>query len=117
MLLSLKTKLFQEKFNETVGEVNDRYNEELLKNQEAEKIVDNVSQQDEVSFSQEALNTPEDTTDNFNDLKEFGVDTEEPDLFSSENDNSNSDDLFGVSDDDSEDDDLEIPAFLRRQKN
>ena len=115
--LKLENEIISEKFNETVGEVNDRYNEELLKNQEAEKIVDNVSQQDEVSFSQEALNTPEDTTDNFNDLKEFGVDTEEPDLFSSENDNSNSDDLFGVSDDDSEDDDLEIPAFLRRQKN
>ena len=115
--LKLENEIVSENFNETVGEVNDRYHEELLKNQEAEKIVDNVSQQDEVSFSQEALNTPEDTTDNFNDLKEFGVDTEEPDLFSSENDNSNSDDLFGVSDDDSEDDDLEIPAFLRRQKN
>ena len=96
--LKLENEIISEKFNETVGEVNDRYNEELLKNQEAEKIVDNVSQQDEVSFSQEALNTSEDTTDNFNDLKEFGVDTEEPDLFSSENDNSNSDDLFGVSD-------------------
>jgi cell division protein FtsZ len=115
--LKLENEIVSEKFNETVGEVNDRYHEELLKNQEAEKIVDNVSQQDEVSFSQEALSTSEDTTDNSNDLKEFGVDTEEPDLFSTENDSSNSGDLFGVSNEDSEEDDLEIPAFLRRQKN
>ena len=49
-------------------------------------------------------------------LKEFGVDMDEPDLFSSENKDSSSDDLLGSSDHDDEDD-LEIPAFLRRQKN
>ena len=48
-----------------------------------------------------------------NDLKEFGVDSDAPDLFSSETENSSSDDLLSSS----EDDDLEIPAFLRRQKN
>ena len=51
-----------------------------------------------------------------NNLKEFGVDTEEPDLFNSDNQSSNSENLLGSSDDDNEDD-LEIPAFLRRQKN
>ena len=50
-----------------------------------------------------------------NDLKEFGVDSDAPDLFSSETENSSSDDL--ISSNDEEDDDLEIPAFLRRQKN
>ena len=50
-------------------------------------------------------------------LKEFGVDTNEPDLFNSENQSSNTEDLLGVNDDDSDEDDLEIPAFLRRQKN
>ena len=50
-------------------------------------------------------------------LKEFGVDTDEPDLFNSDIQNSNSEDLLGSSDDDHEEDDLEIPAFLRRQKN
>ena len=50
-----------------------------------------------------------------NDLKEFGVDSDAPDLFSSETENSSSDDLLSSSDE--EDDDLEIPAFLRRQKN
>ena len=52
-----------------------------------------------------------------NDLKEFGVDTDEPDLFNTENQASTSEDLLGSSDEDQEEDDLEIPAFLRRQKN
>ena len=50
-----------------------------------------------------------------NDLKEFGVDSDSPDLFSSENENSSPEDL--LSSNEEEDDDLEIPAFLRRQKN
>ena len=50
-----------------------------------------------------------------NDLKEFGVESGAPDLFSSETENSSSADLLSTSDE--EDDDLEIPAFLRRQKN
>ena len=49
------------------------------------------------------------------DLKEFGVDTDEPDLFSSEVQKSSSEDL--LESEDHEEDDLEIPAFLRRQKN
>ena len=44
------------------------------------------------------------------------MDADEPDLFSSENQASNSEDLLGSSED-HEEDDLEIPAFLRRQKN
>ena len=53
-----------------------------------------------------------------NDLKEFGVDADEPDLFSSNDESSKSDDLLGSLEDQiEEDDDLEIPAFLRRQKN
>ena len=55
--------------------------------------------------------------DSSRDLKEFGVDTDEPDLFNSDNVVSNSDDLLGSSEDSNEEDDLEIPAFLRRQKN
>ncbi len=48
-------------------------------------------------------------------MKEFGVDSEAPDLFSSEIENSSSEDL--LSSNEEEEDDLEIPAFLRRQKN
>ena len=51
-----------------------------------------------------------------NDLKEFGVDSETPDLFNSDKDELNPGELLST-DTDNEDDDLEIPAFLRRQKN
>ena len=50
-------------------------------------------------------------------MKEFGVDADEPDLFTTDNQALNSEDLLGSSDDNNEEDDLEIPAFLRRQKN
>ena len=50
-----------------------------------------------------------------NDLKEFGVDSDAPDLFSSETESSSPEEL--LSSDQEEEDDLEIPAFLRRQKN
>jgi cell division protein FtsZ len=103
--------------NESVDNVNQQYHEELLKNQEIENIIENESDQNEISFSQEAIETTEPEHNISNDLKEFGVDTNEPDLFNSENQSSNTEDLLGDNDDDSDEDDLEIPAFLRRQKN
>jgi len=42
--------------------------------------------------------------------------SDSPDLFSSETETSSSDELLS-SDHEEEEDDLEIPAFLRRQKN
>ena len=104
--------------NESVNEVNNQYHEELVKSQEVENIIENTSNDDEKSFSQEVLNSSESTETPSNDLKEFGVDTNEPDLFSSDSQNLNSDDLLGsIEEDQEEEDDLEIPAFLRRQKN
>ena len=70
----------------------------------------------EVSFSEEAIRSS-DKEEVSGDLKEFGVDIDEPDLFNSDIEAKNSDDLLGSSEEDQEDDDLEIPAFLRRQKN
>jgi cell division protein FtsZ len=77
----------------------------------------------EKSFTQEAMETTQEETmeqnieeDVSNDLKEFGVDSDAPDLFSTETENSSSDDLLS-SNKENEEDDLEIPAFLRRQKN
>ncbi len=107
------------KDSNSVDEVNNQYHEELLKNQEVENIVENTSENDEISFTQEAIQPSETEKDFSNDLKEFGVDTDEPDLFSSSNENSHSEDLLGSSqnEEEEEDDDLEIPAFLRRQKN
>ena len=76
----------------------------------------------EKSFTQEAIETQDETNmsengkkDDSNDLKEFGVDSDSPDLFSSETENSSPEDL--LSSEVEEEDDLEIPAFLRRQKN
>ena len=99
--------------NESVDEVNNQYHEELLKNQSAENIVESTSSESEISFSQEAVAPQENELSD--DLREFGVDTDEPDLFNNENNASGSDDLLGSSE--NEEDDLEIPAFLRRQKN
>ena len=103
--------------NNSINDMNNEYHKELLRNQEAENIVENTSDETEVSFSQEAIQTPEEENVQSNDLKEFGVDTTEPDLFNSDDQTSNSEDLLGSSEEETEDDDLEIPAFLRRQKN
>ena len=99
--------------------------EEVVQNTniESESIVqDNSVNEIEKSFAQEAIETKhEDHQDinkeeeTSNDLKEFGVDSDAPDLFSSETDNSSPEDL--LTSDEEEEDDLEIPAFLRRQKN
>ena len=115
--LKLENEVIPENYNETVNDVNDQYHEELLKNQEVESIVEDTSKESEVSFSQEALETSESDQNNSADLKEFGVEITEPDLFNSENKESTSEHLLGPNEEDQEEDDLEIPAFLRRQKN
>jgi len=103
--------------NQSVNEMNDQYHEELLKNQEIEKSDSLSSEDNEMPISNETPESLEKIVEDQNDLREFGVDTNEPDLFSSENDNSESNDLLNSSEDEKEEDDLEIPAFLRRQKN
>merc|ERR1711991_1305183 len=110
--LKLENEIVSENLSESVNDVNNQYHEELLKNQEAESIVENTSEENEVSFSQEAIETTENDQNNSADLKEFGVDTSEPDLFSSENQTLGSQDLLGSSDENKDEDDLEIPAFL-----
>jgi cell division protein FtsZ len=104
---------------EDVNQVNNQYHEELLKNQEAESIVEKTSSEEEVSFTEEATMTSEQTENDEvanNDLSEFGVDSQDPDLFNNDSAPSNSDELLSSENEDQEDD-LEIPAFLRRQKN
>ncbi len=116
--LKLENEVVSENVNESIDQVNNQYHEELLRNQQAESIVENISDEIETSFSQEATAYPEIQEETSNDLKEFGVDTDEPDLFSSGNQNTNTDDLLANPEEDQDDeDDLEIPAFLRRQKN
>jgi len=115
--LKLENEVVSENFNESVDQINNQYQEEFIKNQEAENIVENSSEENEVSFTQEAINNIESEAESSSDLKEFGVNLDEPDLFSSDNESSNHEDLLESSNDETEEDDLEIPAFLRRQKN
>ena len=96
--------------------INDQYHEELLKNQQAESLVENTNKDEENSFTQEAFDDSTSEEEIKNDLKEFGVDSDAPDLFSSENETSSTENLLSQENEDQEDD-LEIPAFLRRQKN
>jgi len=115
--LKLENEVITENFNESVNDMNNQYHEELLKNQDLGGAVENRFEENEESFPQEAPNSHETGQENSANLKEFGVDTEEPDLFNSENQISSSDNLLGSTEEDHEEDDLEIPAFLRRQKN
>jgi len=121
--LKLENEIIQEQ--QTESSHNQMMNEEVVQNTttESESIVeDNSLNEMEKSFTQEAMETAHEEIQDSNteeevsnDLKEFGVDTDSPDLFSSETDNSSPEDL--LSSNEEEDDDLEIPAFLRRQKN
>ncbi len=120
--LKLENEIIQEQHTESSH--NQIMNEEVFQNTSAESesiVEDNSVNEMEKSFFQEAVETNhEEIQDNneqevSNDLKEFGVDSDAPDLFSSESENSTPEDL--LSSNEEEEDDLEIPAFLRRQKN
>ena len=103
--------------------------EQTVNNQEVESIVeDNQSNDYEQSFSEEVLSASNKTEENHtvetehasNGLENFGVEGESaPELFSSDNETAETEGLLSTEtlEDVSEDDDLEIPAFLRRQKN
>jgi cell division protein FtsZ len=103
-------------------------NEQTANNQEVESIVENNQSDDyEQSFSEEALttaqseeNSPIEEEHVSNGLENFGVEGEDaPDLFSSDSATPETEGFLSTetSENTSEDDDLEIPAFLRRQKN
>ena len=103
-------------------------NNQNVSNQEVENIVENNQPNDyEQSFSEEALttaqaekNSPIEEEHVSNGLENFGVEDEDaPDLFSSDSATLETEGFLSTetSENISEDDDLEIPAFLRRQKN
>ena len=109
--------------------VSEMLGEETTSNQEVQSIIeDNQSNNYEQSFSEEALSITNEIEESnsleeehvSNGLENFGVEGEgAPDLFSSDNENTDSEELLSTETNVniSEDDDLEIPAFLRRQKN
>ena len=89
---------------EQIKDINAEYNEQVLSNQENETEI-NIEDNTEVEKPS-------------NGLENFAIEEENPELFNSEDDSSLQE--ISSSDDDdnnSEEDDLEIPAFLRRQKN
>jgi cell division protein FtsZ len=104
-------------------------NEQVANMDEIEKIIeDGQSDNYEQSFSEEAFSSNAETQESnsneleqvSNGLENFGVEGEDaPDLFSSEDQKTETGGLLSteISENISEDDDLEIPAFLRRQKN
>jgi len=103
--------------------------EQTVNNQKIESVIENNQLNDyEQSFSGEALDTINESEEknstevepSSNGLENFGVEGETaPDLFSSDNKAEETEDLLSAENNEntSEDDDLEIPAFLRRQKN
>ena len=121
--LKLENEITQEQHQETSN--SSVTNEEVMysNNFETESVVEDSSVNEmEKSFAQEAMEAPQEQMeeesveeDASNDLKEFGVESDAPDLFSTETQNARPEEL--LSSNDEEEDDLEIPAFLRRQKN
>ncbi|MDC0416772.1 cell division protein FtsZ [Candidatus Pelagibacter sp.] len=109
----------QPAIKEEVNKVNNQYLEELLKSQEIENTVSETSNEHEVSFTEEAIKEESASIEQEikNDLSEFGVESDAPDLFNNDSESSNSNELLSTDSDDEQEDDLEIPAFLRRQKN
>ena len=103
--------------------------EQTTTNQEIESIIENNQSNDyEQSFSEEALSTSDEAEvrnsdeieSDTNGLKNFGVEGENsPDLFSSDDETTDTVGSLSLETNEnvSVEDDLEIPAFLRRQKN
>ncbi|MDB4820785.1 cell division protein FtsZ [Candidatus Pelagibacter sp.] len=124
--LKLENEIIAEPVTNTAS--SEMMNEQTANNQEVESIVENNQSDDyEQSFSEEVLttaqpeeNSPIEEEHVSNGLENFGVEGEDaPDLFSSDSATSETEGFLSTetSESTSEDDDLEIPAFLRRQKN
>ena len=124
--LKLENEIIAEPVTNTAS--SEMMNEQTATNQEVESIVENNQSDDyEQSFSEEALttaqseeNSPIEEEHVSNGLENFGVEGEDaPDLFSSDSATPETEGFLSTetSENTSEDDDLEIPAFLRRQKN
>ncbi|MDA9188865.1 cell division protein FtsZ [Candidatus Pelagibacter sp.] len=124
--LKLENEIITEPATNTAS--SEMMNEQNATNQEVESIVENNQSNDyEQSFSEEALaaaqpeeNSPIEEEHVSNGLENFGVEGEDaPDLFSSDSVTPETEEFLSTetSENTSEDDDLEIPAFLRRQKN
>jgi len=125
--LKLENEIIKESVTNTIS--SEMMNEQTLNNDEVESMLENNQPNNyEQSFSEEALGIPKEIEENVsveeervsNGLENFGVEGESsPDLFNSDDEATETEGLLSTesTSSSSDDDDLEIPAFLRRQKN
>ena len=114
-------KLENEISHETTQEINETINSEVHSTEENMNEVNsdtnNEAVHSEIEHEEEILTSNEETSSNG--LENFEIKEDIPELFNSENDESQNEELTSLDDTESEnkeENDLEIPAFLRRQK-
>jgi len=120
-VLKLENEVIEEQTASTTS--SEIMNEETISNNEVESdVINNYSHDYKKSFTEEVQNNKNEVEEKHisNGLENFGVESENsPDLFNSETETRENEGLLSSQSDENnyEDDDLEIPAFLRRQKN
>jgi cell division protein FtsZ len=110
-------KLENEISQETTQEVNEIINSEVHSTQESMNEVNSEAMHSEIEHEEEISTSNEETS--FNGLENFEIKEDIPELFNSESDESQNEELTSLDNtenENKEENDLEIPAFLRRQK-
>ncbi len=110
-------KLENEISQETTQEVNEIINSEVHSTQESVNEVNSATVHSEIEHEEEISTSNEETPSNG--LENFEIKDDIPELFNSESDESQNEELTSLDDtenENKEENDLEIPAFLRRQK-
>ena len=110
-------KLENEISQETTQEVNEIINSEVHSTQESMNEVNSETVHSEIEHEEEISTSNEEMSSNG--LENFEIKEDIPELFNSESDESQNEELTSLDDtenENKEENDLEIPAFLRRQK-
>jgi cell division protein FtsZ len=110
-------KLENEISQETTQEVNEIINSEVHSTQESVNEVNSATVHSEIEHEEEISTSNEEMSSNG--LENFEIKEDIPELFNSESDESQNEELTSLDDtknENKEENDLEIPAFLRRQK-
>ena len=98
--------------NEVISDSDNNLSDTSLDNEEHSTFQDILNESDsEIQKEVEETKTP------LNGLEHFEIEEETPDLFSNQDNDVEKDSFSSFSKDSSEEDELEIPAFLRKQKN
>ena len=111
-------KLENEISHETTQEINETINSEVHSTEENMNEVNSEAEHSEIKHEEEISTSNEETSSNG--LENFEIKEDIPELFNSERDESQNEELTSLDDtenENKEENDLEIPAFLRRQKN